>query len=198
MLVGAQATPRVKDSFQDDPRSDHQLVAALNAGESTAFDAIYYRHRDWVVNLAFRFTGNREAALDVLQETFLYLVRKVPGFQLTCRLRTFLYPVVRSLSISFLRRAARHASLDEMTEGGTLAEPTAPASADTEPSDLGGVLRDLGEAHREVVLLRFVEGFDLQEIAQALDLPVGTVKSRLHHALNRLRRNPRTRAFFND
>ena len=69
----------------DDPRSDEELIRAIEAGDAGAFDALYYRYRDWVVGLAHRFTGNSDGALVVLQETFSYLVRKFPGFVLTAR-----------------------------------------------------------------------------------------------------------------
>ena len=81
-----------------DARNDHQLIDAVNAGDPAAFDALYLRHRDWVASLAYRLTSDREAALDVMQETFLCLLRKFPGFRLTAKLRTFLYPVVRHLA----------------------------------------------------------------------------------------------------
>jgi DNA-directed RNA polymerase specialized sigma24 family protein len=67
----------------EDPRNDQELIAAANAGDATAFEVLYFRYRDWVVGLAFRFTGDRDLALDVLQETFLYFLRKFPGFNLT-------------------------------------------------------------------------------------------------------------------
>src|SRR4051812_10296442 len=65
-----------------DSRSDLELVEALNAGDASAFDALYYRHRDWVVRLARRFSGHGDDALDVLQETFACLAGKFPGFRL--------------------------------------------------------------------------------------------------------------------
>jgi DNA-directed RNA polymerase specialized sigma24 family protein len=61
-----------------DSRSDIELVAAVNRGDENAFEALYLRHRDWVVALAHRFTGDSELALDVLQETFLYFLKKFP------------------------------------------------------------------------------------------------------------------------
>jgi RNA polymerase sigma-70 factor (ECF subfamily) len=64
----------------DDQRTDQQLITAINAGDDHAFEALYYRYRDWVVRLAQRFTGNPDDVLDVLQETFAYLSRKFPGF----------------------------------------------------------------------------------------------------------------------
>src|SRR5687768_16771157 len=83
-----------------DPRGDLDLIAAINDGDTGAFEVLYHRHRDWVVNLAFRFVGDRDLALDVLQETFLYFVKKFPGFRLTANLKTFLYPAVKNLSIA--------------------------------------------------------------------------------------------------
>ena len=97
----------VDDPLQSDRRSDQELIAAINGGDTDAFEVLYHRYRDWVVNLAYRFTGDREMALDVLQETFLYFVKKFPGFKLTAQLRTFLYPAVRNLSTGIRRKAER-------------------------------------------------------------------------------------------
>lgn len=195
MQVSASSSPPQGEERPDDPRSDQELVQALNAGEAPAFDVLYHRHRDWVMGLAVRFTRNPELALDVLQETFLYLVKKFPGFTLTCQLRTFLYPAVKNCSITALRKASRHASLESALESG-VPEPAIEPDTDVADEDLATVLTALSPEHREVLHLRFVEGFDLQEIAEATGVPLGTVKSRLHHALGQLRRSPRTRKFF--
>src|SRR5262245_61950240 len=98
------------DEKPADSRSDSELVAAINRGDADAFEALYRRHRDWVVNLAYGFVGDRDQALDVLQETFLYLLRKFPGFRLTAQLTTFLYPAVRNLSIAARRKTQRYQS----------------------------------------------------------------------------------------
>ena len=90
-----------------DAPSDMRLVAAINDGSCDAFETLYRRHRDWTVNLAFRFTGDEALALDVMQETFLYLLKKFPGFELRAQLRTFLYPAVKNLSIAARRKAGR-------------------------------------------------------------------------------------------
>ncbi|HEX5047019.1 MAG TPA: sigma factor, partial [Gammaproteobacteria bacterium] len=87
-----------------DPRSDDELVAACNVGDADeatrAFEALYRRHRDFVLRVARRFTRDRELALDALQETFAYLLRKFPpagsGLVLTARLQTLLYPVAKN------------------------------------------------------------------------------------------------------
>jgi RNA polymerase sigma-70 factor, ECF subfamily len=185
----------VDDEGQSDSRSDQELIAAINGGDLAAFEALYRRHRDWVVRLAFRFTGDRDLALDVLQETFLYLLKKFPGFTLTARMQTFMYPAVRNLSIAARRKAQRLQS-DESDLAG-LEAPLGGGCG--EPADeLGAVLGLLSARHREVLLLRFVDGLDLAEIAGALAIPLGTVKSRLHHALATLRADPRTKKFFGE
>lgn len=172
-------------------RSDEALVAAVNRGDAAAFEVLYYRYRDWVVNLAYRLIGDRELALDVLQETFLYWSKKFPGFELRARVTTFLYPAVRNFSIAARRKLAR-ARGDEV-ELETLPAPEHRAGGQEE---LAAVLAQLPEEHREVLLLRFIDGMELAEIASAMEIPLGTVKSRLHYALKTLRESEVTKKYF--
>ena len=177
-----------------DARSDLELIAAINRGDAAAFEILYFRYRNWVLSLAHRFTSDSDAALDVMQETFLYLLRKFPGFRLTSNLKTFLYPAVRNLSIAARRKAQRYQATEAELEAieNTPAQTSAPASS----SELQIVLSALSEEHRETILLRFVDGLTLAEIAEAMGTPLGTVKSRLHVALQTLRTDKRTREFF--
>ena len=173
-------------------RSDDDLIEAINAGDEAAFEALYHRYRDWVYRLAYRFTRNEADALDVLQDTFAYLLRKFPGFVLTAKLTTLLYRVVKSLAISRQRRH-RSADLPDFA-----ADPSAvdPPSEDVVRDDLAAVMRILPPVQREVLLMRFVDDMTLQEIADSLEIPLGTVKSRLHHALATLRNNENTKRHF--
>ena len=179
-----------------DPRSDHELIAALNAGDGAAFDALYYRYRDRILRLAYRFTANHADAQDVLQETFTYLYKKFPGFRLTASMTTFLYPVVRNLSLEIHRRK-RSAT---MTSADVLADLPGFAVAVDESErsrvDLADALKNLSPEHRQTVLLRFVDDLTLDEIAAAMSVPTGTVKSRLHHAIAAMRDDPRIRRYF--
>ena len=135
------------------------------------------RYRDWVVSLAFRLIGDRETALDVLQETFAYVLRKFPGFKLTARFTTFLYPVVRHVAIAQRRKAQRLV----LSESPPDPEDNTPGpEADTPRERLTALMENLPEAQRETLLLRYVESMSLEEIAEALDVPVGTVKSRIN------------------
>lgn len=189
-LVDARV--QAKDSL--DTRNDLELIAAINSSDPDAFEVLYFRYRDWVVRLAYRFTQDEQASLDVLQETFLYFLRKFPGFRLTANLKTFLYPAVRNLSAGAREKSQRYQATE--IELGTIENATALESDSTDLSDLQLMLAALSEEHREVLLLRFVDGLNLLEIAQSMDIPLGTVKSRLHNALQTLRKDPRTKEFF--
>jgi RNA polymerase sigma-70 factor (ECF subfamily) len=106
---------------------------------------------------------------------------------------TFLYPVVRHISLTIRSKNRRFTTDEEI-----LSELTAPVLKDTQSSrsELAAVLAVLPDEQREVLLMRFVDDMSLQGIATALNIPVGTVKSRLHHALQRLRHDRRTRDYF--
>lgn len=173
--------------------SDRELIDFINKGDAEAFDALYYRYRDWVYNLAWRFTGNRQDALDVLQETFIYLLGKFPNLSLKASMTTFLYPVVKHLSLN-IHRKNRLLQSDE----DSLNEFPAPISKDPVEyrSELAAVLNVLPQEQREVLLMRFVDDMSLKEIAEALNIALGTVKSSLHRALEALRQDNRTRKYF--
>jgi RNA polymerase sigma-70 factor (ECF subfamily) len=179
---------------QADPRTDEALVDAVNRGNESAFAALYYRYRDWVVGLAHRMTGNHEDALDVMQETFAYVASKFPGFALRSRFKTFLYPVVRHLATTRRRKNSRFTGRSELSDD--TAAPPLPKPSDASREELAAVMATLSETHREILLLRFVDDLSLDEIARAMGIPLGTVKSRLHTALATLRTDDRTRRYF--
>lgn len=181
-----------------DRRSDADLVDACNRGDrreaTRAFEALYKRHKDYVLRVALRYVNDNDTALDALQETFTYVLRKFPpsgdGITLTARFTSFLYPVAKNSAISLGRKSRRFPKSDDV-------EPDdLPAARSPAGSDISRVMQDLPEERREVVTLRFVDDMSLQEIADIQQVPVGTVKSRLHLAIKQLRDSPRTKKFF--
>lgn len=177
-------------------RSDQELVAAVNGGDWTAFDALYFRHREWVYRLAWRFAGNETDAQDVVQEVFVYLARKCrAGLELRAGLTTLLYPAVKHTALALKRKRSRTGELPEQMD-----IPARPETPDPQGvrAGLEGVLAGLSEGHREVLLMRFVDDLSLEEIGLALEIPVGTVKSRLHHALAGLREDEKLRRYFQE
>ena len=183
---------------QQDQRSDEKLIDFCNHGDpraaARAFDALYLRHKDYVLRVALRFSPDIDTALDVLQDTFVQLLRRFPpageGITLSARLTTLLYPMAKHAAISAVRKAGRFPAADDVTPDDLPARPV------TEDHDVAKVLASLPPGQREALTLRFVDGFSLAEIAEALGLPEGTVKSRLHGGIARLRASPLLNDFF--
>jgi len=160
----------------------------MNDGDDAAFESLYRRHRDWAFRMACRLTGSPHLADDVLQDAFCYFLGKFPGFVLSCQLRTFLYPVIRNLSLNMVKKDRRYESgpmADSHLE--LLADPSADPSGN---GDIFGITASLSVDHREILLLRFIDGMSLPEISEMTGIPLGTAKSRLHLALAALRKNP--------
>lgn len=162
--------------------SDQELIARINVGDLDAFGKLYQRHRDWVFSSASRICGDSHLAEDVAQEVFRYFLGKFPGFELRCKLQTFLYPAIRNLSLSSLRGQRRFV-------GGDAAEGVMNQVGGEQPGnhDLHRLLEGLSANHREILLMRFVDGMTLPEIAEVTGIPLGTAKSRLHKAICILR-----------
>ena len=182
---------------QQDPRSDERLVDICNHGgprAAAAFEALYLRHKDYVLRVALRFSPDIDTALDALQDTFVQLLRRFPpvgsGLTLSAKLTTLLYPIAKNTAISAARKAGRFPAAGDVTPDDLPARPM------TEEDDVTGVLASLPPVRREVLTLRFVDEMSLAEIAQALGIPEGTVKSRLHGGIAQLRASPSLNDFF--
>jgi len=194
--MAADGGPAADD--RDESRSDAQLVAAIQAGQTDLFDALYHRHRDALYRMAYRLARDEHLALDAVQEACVYLVRKLndPGFELrpNVRLTTLLYPVLRSRVVDRARVMKRFAGDAETLLNRLAEQPTTDAPSDQD--ELCRVLDVLPAAQREAIELYVLEGCTLAEVAEATGAALGTVKSRIHHALRKLREDPATRAYF--
>ncbi|MGI9591854.1 MAG: RNA polymerase sigma factor, partial [Myxococcota bacterium] len=182
----------------DDP--DAELVARWQAGESLAFDQLVRRHEKNVFRLLFRMLGNREEAEDAAQEAFLSLHRHGHRFRREARFSTFLYRVAANAALnrrrSLGRKRAREQALARRQDAG-FDLPTTPR--DPENATAGGeiqvqvqeALLKLSEDLRAAIILYDIEGQSYGDIAKALKIPEGTVKSRIHRARNALREHLR-------
>ena len=175
-------------------RSDEELVEACQAGEASAFDVLVARWEDRIRGAAFRFLGSEEEARDVAQEAFLKAYRALDGFKGEARFSSWLYQIATNLCRDRLRRRKTRATVSlEALEG------TGPVMVETRPGaherllerDLARAVRralhTLPEEQREVVILKEYQELTFLEIAQALDVPVSTVKTRLYRGLGQLR-----------
>ena len=160
------------------------------SNDVAGYESLYRQHRDWVFKVAYRFTGNRDDSLDVLQEVFIYLLNRFPTLELRANLRTFLYPAIKHISLGIKKKKGRTVSIDGMLE-----EP-AKVVITEHTSELVAALECLAPDIQEVIILRFVDDMSIDEIAESLEVPAGTVKSRLYRALQHLRNSPQTQKYF--
>jgi RNA polymerase sigma-70 factor, ECF subfamily len=162
---------------------EQDLIRRANQGEETALNELYETHRSFVFNLAHRYLENHADSFDVVQEVFAVLFKKFPGFVLTCELRTYLFPITRNNCMSRLRKKRPFCDpqILESEEDHTLRNEL------NERQRVLDMVANLPEQHRQVLILRFVDQLSLDEIAQHLAIPVGTVKSRLFNGLKKLR-----------
>ena len=170
--------------------SDADLMDRCREGDARAFSILYDRYRDWVLRQAKRYVRQDTDAFDVMQETFRYLFSLVPSYEPNAQLSTLLYKVVRNVSLSELERQRRQNSLSLDHDDSSLAAvaPSEPGKdCPLEISQITSAIDQMPDTYREVIVLRLIEDWSYQEISEALDIPLGTVKSRLHNGLEILR-----------
>jgi RNA polymerase sigma-70 factor (ECF subfamily) len=162
---------------------DAALVRAALAGSERAVEELFSRHWEDAYRTAYLITHDRAAAEDIAQEAFLAALRALPRFDRRRPLRPWLHRIVVNRAIDWSRaRKLRHE-----VDAGALPEPAAPA--DPGPSglgELGAALAKLTPEHRAVVVMRYLLEFTPGEIAELLELPRGTVNSRLRRGLDAL------------
>ena len=183
--------PRPKgDGFEAEPRGDRELVHAARAGETLAFDNLFYRYRDGIYRLGMAITKDPSAAEEIVVDTFARAHRAIERLEPDDSLRPWLYRVAVNLSYNRRpRKGVTFSSLDDGTDD-LAAEGESPSDAAERTERRRVVLEcvdTLGPKHKIVVVLHYLNGLNLAEIAEIVEVPVGTVKSRLHYALRKLR-----------
>lgn len=193
--------------------TDAQLVAAARDGDRAAFGHLVVRHQDRLFNAILRMIGDYEEARELAQEAFTRALMKLDGFRGDAQPFTWLFRIAMNLSISRLRKDARRRtfSIDagRAVSGGrgggdaggrdqpsSLLDRAAVERTETPPDaavrreeqqQVMAALGRLDAEYRAILVMRDIEGFDYQQMADVLDLPLGTLKSRLFRARLALR-----------
>jgi RNA polymerase sigma-70 factor (ECF subfamily) len=181
--------------------SDESLMLRYRDGDVRAFEVLVTRHRKPVYNFILRFVRDGAHAEDVLQETFLRLVKSADSYEKTAKFTTWMYTIARNLCVDAARRGKHRkaASLDAPVgaddDGATLMDMVASSEAGADRNTINRELAlrirkaidALPEEQREIFLLREVSDLQFNEIAQIVGIPENTVKSRMRYALEKLR-----------
>jgi RNA polymerase sigma-70 factor (ECF subfamily) len=175
-------------------RSDEELVEACQAGETSAFDLLVARWNDKIRGACYRLLGSEEEARDAAQEAFLKAYKGLGGFKGEARFSSWLYRIaVNQCRDKLRRRKGRHlVSLEVLEDAGPVLASRGPEADElVRQLDLRRAVRRaiaaLPPEQREVLILKEYQGLTFLEIAQALDQPVSTVKTRLYRGLGQLR-----------
>ena len=181
--------------------ADEDLMVQYQQGEVRAFEILLSRHRKPVFNFILRFIGERETAEDLLQETFMRVIKGADAYKRQAKFTTWLYTIARNLCVDQTRRRKhrRHASLDApmsaSEDSGTLLDviPSSEMASDrtsvnkqlheTMQRAIGG----LSDEQREVFLMREFLDMPFKQIAEVVGVPENTVKRRMRYALEKLR-----------
>src|SRR6185295_18341814 len=166
--------------------SEAELIDGCRAGRREALDALVSVHYDRIHRLAWALAGP-EAAADLAQETFLAAVKAFPRFRGDAQLSTWLISILRNQYSLFLRGLKKWRLAPIPDGGGPLAAPE-PPTIDRDVREILDRVRDLPEEFRTPLILFHVDGMKYADIARAMECPVGTVRSRLFEARERLKK----------
>ncbi|MEQ8849331.1 sigma-70 family RNA polymerase sigma factor [Botrimarina sp.] len=173
--------------------TDDRLIDRTLSGDTSAYGELVGRYQDRLRASLTRMTGSAEEAEDVAQEAFVQAYLKLSSFQRSARFYTWIYRIAFNQAVSKSRKKRPKVSLSVVQEAGgvePVAEgdsPTHGAHLDERARLLHAAIEELAEDHRQVLVLREFEDMDYQQIAEVIDAPIGTVRSRLFRARAQLR-----------
>lgn len=167
--------------------SDLELVEMTKSGHTEAFSELVRRHQQVTYNLAYRFMRDTALAEDMAQEAFLKAFRLLNGFRGDSSFSTWLYRVTSSVCLTELNRRKRRAEVElkpvHMNESAA-----APSDTFDLPEQLRRCVTKLSDRYAEIVTLYYLKGISYDEIAEALDIPMGTLKTWMFRARKQLRK----------
>jgi len=174
---------------------DAELVELAQQGEGQAFNVLVARYQAKVMRLVYRYVNNTDVALDLVQDIFLKIFKNLVNFKGESKFSSWLFRVAVNDSIDYLRhvKVRKEQSLDHFQESGYDVAETRPegdAAAGLEEREKRKQVRDamagLPENQRSVVIMKIYQEMTFEEIADVMEEPVSTIKSRLYKALNTL------------
>ena len=168
---------------------DVDLINQIGTGDKRAMHALYLRYNDAIYAFAMSRVGNEELASDCVHDTMLDVWRSAAKFAGRSSVKTWLFSIARNKLVDALRKRGKHAYVDEVPEvEDTAPNPEAAAIAAAESARLHHCLEGLSGPQRAAVRLAFLEELSYPQVAEIEAVPVGTIKTRIHHAKQALMR----------
>lgn len=179
--------------------SDEELIKEFQDNDTLeAYEALVKRYKDPLMNFVYRFVGDREVAVDIVQDTMVKFYLKKDSYQTIAKFSTWLYTIAANLAKNEIKRRKRRSflSLNKENEDGPNVQVADNKVIDPERSAHNQMLQEVVQrallkvkpVYREMVILRDVEGFSYEEIAEMKNMSLGTVKSRINRGRNQLKK----------
>lgn len=179
--------------------TDEELVLKIQNGDRAAFEQLYWRYKDRVLGVVYGVVHNRQDALEITQEVFVRIYKNIDKYQPGTRFFTWVYRISYNLAVDKYRRkkTAREVEFNnDFQKNFSQPDDVMPPSLGLNPEKaceraelremLTSAMDSLPEKQRTIITLREVDGLSYEEIANTLDIQIGTVMSRLHYARLRL------------
>ncbi len=193
--IGARTREATAMAVAEIPQSDHALIEATKNGDEAAFAQIVGRYKSPITNYLYRFLNDYEEAVDLSQETFVRVYFAIDRYHTEYAFSTYIYRIATNLAISELRKRKRRTILsltglfqsedDEQTEfqpPDTRSRPDEDLVEDERSRVIAKAIVTLPAKYRVPIILRDIEGKSYDEVAEILDLGLGTTKSRISRA----------------
>ncbi|MEA3296651.1 MAG: sigma-70 family RNA polymerase sigma factor, partial [candidate division Zixibacteria bacterium] len=180
-----EGLPVVKQSEKD---KDHDLIRAIQNGNMVAFNEVVDRYKDRLMNIIGRMLSSTDEAEDIVQETFVRVYQHRQSFNFKHCFSTWIYTIALNLARNELRKRKKFKFFDIIEMHGNQPELAVEANLPSRlPQVLNVAIKGLPEKYRTAFMLRDVQEMSYDEVAKILDIPLGTVKSRVNRARLMLR-----------
>ncbi len=182
--------------------TEQRIIQRAKNGDRDAFAELVDLYKDKIYHVSYRMLGNRQEAEDVAQETFLRVYANLDSYDPKYKFSTWIYRIASNLSIDVIRKRKKNLSIDAEITGAdgvdwhdrladTSKGPEEEVLTDELQEEVQGAIMGLSPKYRVVMLLRYIENLSLQEISEVVQLPVSTIKTRIHRGREALRKKLR-------
>ena len=178
--------------------TDEQLIIMFQKDDVGAFNEIVFRYKDRAVNFLFRYTGDRDDAEDLAQDTFVKVYRSKHLYREIAKFSTWFYTIALNTAKTNLKKKSRMSTISisdfdpenekDFDIKDTGITPDESANAAIENYYIQEAINSLDEDFKKIIILRDIEDMDYEEIAEITGLPMGTVKSRINRAREKLKK----------
>lgn len=177
----------------DMEKSDAVLIEEYKSGNQKAFTELFYRYKNTLYNFIYRFVINPDVADDLLENTFIKMIKSIDKYQEKNKFKQWLFSIANSVTVDYLRKRKKEYIIDPIEDWMEIADNSLSPQASLEQEEMMNYIQEtikkLSPKQRQVFLMRQESDLTFREIAEILECPLSTVLSRMHNAVVTLRKH---------